>query len=116
MAVRVQLPLRVQNLMRDHQVFFEGLIMFYVYILRSIATDRYYIGYSESPDLRLLGHNSRKVKSTRLFRPWEKVYQEIYDTELQAIRREREIKNKKSRAYIQWLIGQTRPDENRDGK
>ena len=88
--------------------------MFYVYILKSEKTARYYIGYSHSPDQRLAEHNSGKVKATRNFRPWIKVYMEAFDTELLAIRREREIKAKKSRTYIQWLIGQTRPDENRD--
>ena len=81
-----------------------------MYILKSISTARYYVGYSEFPDLRLREHNSGKVKSTRLLRPWIKVYLEMYDTELLAIRREGEIKAKKSRVYIDWLIGQTRPD------
>jgi hypothetical protein len=31
-----------------------------------------------------------------------------------ALSREREIKLKKSKKYIEWLIGQTRPDEDRD--
>lgn len=78
--------------------------MFYVYILKSELTGRYYIGYSDSPERRLLEHNSGKVKSTRPFRPWIKVYQEIHETETLAIKREKEIKLKKSRSYIEWLI------------
>jgi putative endonuclease len=81
--------------------------MFYVYILKSSLKDRYYIGYSELPDRRLAEHNSGKVKSTRNYRPWVKVYVEEHETELLAIRREREIKSKKSRVYIDWLLGQT---------
>ena len=110
MVVRVQLPPRVQ---RGNW----SPVMYYVYILSSFSRKRYYIGYSEFPDKRLTEHNSGKVKSTRLYRPWVKVYVEKCDTELLAIRREREIKSKKSRAYIEWLIGnvETRPDESRDG-
>jgi len=78
--------------------------MYYVYILRSELSRRYYIGYSDAPDRRLLEHNSGKVKSTRPFRPWIKVYQEIYETETLAMKREKEIKLKKSRNYIEWLI------------
>ena len=78
--------------------------MYYVYILKSESGARYYIGYSESPDRRLLEHNSGKVKSTRPFRPWIKVYQEIHKTETLAMKREKEIKLKKSRSYIEWLI------------
>ena len=75
--------------------------MYYVYILHSLSKDRYYIGYSENPDRRILEHNSGKVTSTRLYRPWVKMYTEAYDTEVSAIRREREIKLKKSRLYIE---------------
>ena len=84
--------------------------MFYVYVLRSEPTGRYYIGYSQFPDQRLAEHNSGKVKSTRNFRPWKKIYTETFPSEVLAIRREREIKSKKSRIYIEALIGLTRPD------
>ena len=109
MSVRVQLPPRVQR-------GFLFTVMYYVYILSAVSRNRYYIGYSEFPDKRLIEHNSGKVKSTRLYRPWVKVYVEKFDTELLAIRREREIKSKKSRLYIEWLIRnrETRPDESRD--
>ena len=84
-------------------------VMFYVYILKSELNGRYYIGYSESPDRRLLEHNSGKVKSTRPFRPWIKVYQEIHETEVLAMRREKEIKTMKSRVYIEQLIWSDTP-------
>ena len=102
MAVRVQLPSRV--------------LMFFVYILQSEINGRFYIGYSDFPERRLVEHNSGKVKSTRPYRPWKKVYQESLSTEIAAINRERELKSKKSRNYLEWLIGQTRPDEYRDGQ
>jgi len=88
--------------------------MFYVYILKSLSKGRYYIGYSEFPEHRLAEHNSGKVKSTRNLRPWIKVHAEKFESELLAIRREREIKAKKSRVYIEWLIDQAHPDESRN--
>jgi putative endonuclease len=78
--------------------------MYYVYILKSLKRDRYYIGYSEFPERRLQEHNSGKVKSTKPFRPWVKVYVEECVDELCAIRRERDIKSMKSRIYIEGLI------------
>jgi putative endonuclease len=81
--------------------------MYYVYILKSQKTSRYYIGYSHSPDRKLTEHNSGKVRSTKNFRPWIKVYAEECATELIAIRREREIKSMKSRVYIEKLIAGT---------
>jgi putative endonuclease len=84
--------------------------MFFVYILQSVASGRYYIGYSEFPERRLTEHNSGKVKSTRIFRPWMKVYTESFPSQAEAMRREKSIKAMKSRSYIQKLIGKTRPD------
>ena len=82
--------------------------MFYVYILQSLMVDRFYIGYSERPERRLIDHNSGKVKSTRNFRPWIKIYQEEFETELQAIRRERYIKSMKSKKFIRELVDTSR--------
>jgi putative endonuclease len=100
MLVRVRLP---------SWVLISSLcFMFYVYILQSQGADRSYIGYSEAPDRRLSVHNSGKVKSTRNFRPWKKVYQEEFETELLAIRRERYIKSMKSKKFIQQLVDTSR--------
>jgi putative endonuclease len=84
--------------------------MFFVYILQSEKSARFYIGYSENPDRRLAEHNSGKVKSTKPFRPWIKVYIESYLSEAEAIKREKYLKAMKSKVYIQNLIGKTRPD------
>jgi putative endonuclease len=81
-----------------------------VYILQAESSGRFYIGYSESPERRLSEHNAGKVKSTRNFRPWVKVYAEGFQAQIEAIRREKEIKAMKSRLYIQKLIGRARPD------
>ena len=82
--------------------------MFYVYILQSLNVDRFYVGYSEDPDRRLIDHNSGKVKSTRNFRPWRKVYHEEFESELLAIRRERYIKSMKSKKFLQELVDTSR--------
>jgi putative endonuclease len=111
MLVRVQLPSWVRKALNHSGLF---LFMFYVYILKSKIRGRFYIGYSENPDQRLVEHNSGKAPSTKPYRPWEKVYQEEFTSAVDALRREREIKSKKSKKYIEWLIGQTRPDEDRD--
>jgi putative endonuclease len=59
--------------------------MFYVYILKSLKTDRFYVGYSQNPETRLTEHNSGKVASTRNQKPWIKLYQETFDSEILAI-------------------------------
>src|SRR5690606_28751757 len=48
-----------------HQVFFclaEFLtVMYYVYILKSVSTDRYYVGYSELPEGNASGFSFEEV-------------------------------------------------------
>jgi len=90
--------------------------MFFVYILRSEKNGRYYIGYSDDSERRLTEHNSGKVKSTKAFRPWIKVYTEVFQTEIEAVRRERYLKSMKSRVYLESLIGRHVPIPNRDGQ
>ena len=77
---------------------------YYVYILYSQSKDKYYTGYSHNPDERLVEHNMGATISTRSGRPWILVYTEHFMDKSSAIRRESEIKKKKSRKYIEDLI------------
>jgi putative endonuclease len=75
-----------------------------VYILYSQSKDRYYIGYSQNVDERLLEHNNGSTPSTRPGIPWRIAYQEECADKTAAIRRENKIKKMKSRKYIERLI------------
>ena len=78
--------------------------MFYTYILYSVKHDRYYIGQCEDVNARVIRHNNRGVPSTKPYVPWDLVYTEFFNTRAKATQREKEIKNKKSRNYIEYLI------------
>ena len=78
--------------------------MYTVYILYSQTLDRYYVGQSEDLDKRLLSHFSGISPYTSIAKDWQLVYKERFNTRNEAIRRENEIKRKKSRKYIVWLI------------
>lgn len=83
--------------------------MFYVYIIYSSKTDRFYTGYTdEDVPLRVQRHNLGWTKSTKTGIPWNLVYTESYPLKADALIREREIKKKKSRKYIEFLIRQTK--------
>jgi hypothetical protein len=43
---------------------------YWVYILRSEDTGRYYTGSTEDIDKRVIDHNGGRVESTRAYRPW----------------------------------------------
>jgi len=79
-------------------------MVYFVYILYSEKTDRYYIGSTSDIDKRLLKHNLGGTASTRPGRPWKLVYTETLQNKTEALVREKEIKKKKSRKYIEWLI------------
>ena len=76
------------------------------YILYSSKLDKYYIGYTNDIDRRLEEHNRKKGKYTDTGIPWQMVYSESFDSAEEAHQRELEIKKKKSRKYIVWLISQ----------
>ena len=78
--------------------------MFYVYILQSLKDGSYYIGQTNNVSNRLERHNSQRQLATRSKVPWELVYTEPFPTRSQAVRREREIKNWKSRQAIKELL------------
>ena len=78
--------------------------MYWVYILFSRKLDKYYIGSTNDLHRRLEDHNRGKTPFTKLGMPWELKYTENFETRKDVIRRELEIKRKKSRKYIESLI------------
>ena len=87
--------------------------MRHTYILKSSKNNKYYIGSTYDINKRLSEHNSGKVKSTKLNKPWSIYYFEKFENEKDAILRERQIKAWKSRKMIEKLKF-TRPRPSRD--
>jgi putative endonuclease len=81
--------------------------MAYTYIIYSEKTNRYYVGSCQDMEVRLAQHNAGRNTSTKAGAPWELRYSETYPTSQLARKREAEIKKKKSRKYIEQLIGPT---------
>ena len=79
---------------------------FIVYILYSKSSDEFYTGHTEHDDNRLFRHNNSGSKSTKHAKDWELKYKELFSTRSDAMKRELEIKKKKSKRYIEWLIAQ----------
>ena len=77
---------------------------FYVYILYSSSLDQYYVGQTENLEDRIFRHTNSGSKSTKRTDDWILKYAEEFDSRSEAIHRELEIKNKKSRKYIEWLV------------
>jgi len=66
--------------------------MFAVYILKSLKDQFPYIGYSSNLKKRIVEHNSGKVFSTKIRRPFKLVYCEVYLSKDDAVKREHNLK------------------------
>ena len=78
--------------------------MFYVYIIYRQKLNRYYVGHTADIMIRLTQHNNKISHYTSKASDWELVFQESFASRELAQNRELEIKKKKSRKSIEWLI------------
>jgi len=74
--------------------------MYAVYILKSVKDQNLYIGSTNNLKRRLAEHISGKVFSTQNRRPFKLVYCELYKSEIDARKREHNLKLR-SRALSQ---------------
>jgi putative endonuclease len=78
--------------------------MFFVYILQSRSSSRFYIGHTDNILDRFNRHRAGRSKSTRGRGPWWMPYYEVHATRSDAATRERQLKGWKSAAAIRKLI------------
>jgi putative endonuclease len=79
-----------------------------VYIIYSNLADKYYVGYTaDDIQSRIRKHNSNHKGFTGKFNDWKICFTEEFDNKSIAIKREKEIKNMKSRIYIENLISKS---------
>ena len=96
-----QLP---HSLTKNCEVFY--FMQFTVYILYSTFKSKYYIGFtSDDINERLRRHNTNHRGFTGGIGDWIIVYTEQFSTKQEAMQREKQIKNWKSRKMIEKLIG-----------
>jgi len=77
----------------------------YVYVLKSLKDNGYYIGVTHNVTLRFQNHNTGFVRSTRHRRPMKVVYTEIFETKHEALLRERFLKKQKGGDVFKRIIG-----------
>ena len=65
----------------------------YVYLLKSLQTDKFYLGWTTDLKRRVAEHNSGKSYYTKFRGPWKLVYYEIYKNVNDAKKRERTLKH-----------------------
>ena len=93
---------------KTNRICMENGEHFFVYILQSLKDFSFYVGQCDDLDRRMSKHFDGFSKYTATKRPWRLVYFEKLPTRSHALRRENEIKSKKSRQYIESLISNWR--------
>ncbi len=80
--------------------------MYYVYVIRSLIDQSYYVGITSSLDTRLAYHNSTtlNIGVTRLKIPWEYFFTLQVPDVTVARKIENHIKRMKSRGYFKNLV------------
>ncbi|MFH0979731.1 MAG: GIY-YIG nuclease family protein [Candidatus Roizmanbacteria bacterium] len=78
--------------------------MFYVYILKSIGFDKYYIGCSSDYLKRFKEHNKGLVKSSKAFKPYDLMIKQGYLTLSKARKIEKRLKDLKRKDYIDRIV------------
>ncbi len=79
--------------------------MFTVYILQNSETGKHYIGNTNDFDRRIEEHNRGQTKSTKRKGIWNLIYREKFSINIEAKRREKQIKSYKGGNAFKKLIG-----------
>ena len=87
-------------------LFYYSMIMpeFIVYVLQSEKDGTYYTGYTTDINKRISQHNSGESKSTKNKRPYKLVYNEVYYTRSEAMKREKYLKTGKGREFLSKIL------------
>ena len=82
---------------------------YFLYILKSQKTGKYYVGSTNNLDARLKRHNEGRSKYTKTGVPWELQYFEEFPDRSSAVKRENDIKRKRRKEHIEELVRTSRP-------
>jgi len=74
--------------------------MFYVYVIRSLKSKIFYVGYTENLRKRLFEYNRGLTKATAPHRPWKLVYYSAFNDKKMAKNFELYLKSGSGKAFL----------------
>jgi putative endonuclease len=80
--------------------------MNYVYALYSAKIDRIYIGQTDDLERRLSDHLKGYSKYTKRADDWMLIFQQEFENRSEAMKRERQLKTSRGRAYLRNLLAE----------
>ena len=78
--------------------------MYYVYALVNNSYNRIYVGIANKPNLRLIAHNSKQVKSTKAYTPWKRFYLKAVTSRQEARELEKKLKSGQGKEYLKSIM------------
>lgn len=79
--------------------------MHFIYVLKSSKNNKRYVGFTgKDPIVRLEEHMSGTNSWTRQNRPFTLVYQEEFDQEIEARKREKFLKSGQGRKFLDEIL------------
>jgi putative endonuclease len=77
--------------------------LYYVYAIKSQSRNYIYVGLSSDPEKRLTQHNRGYEKTTRLYRPFNIILKEDFNTRPEARKREKYLKSGAGKEFLKSL-------------
>ncbi|MEO5912178.1 MAG: GIY-YIG nuclease family protein [Pelobium sp.] len=77
---------------------------YFVYAILSEKDNRIYVGFSSDLDKRINEHNSGKTKSTKGYKPWKLIYNEVVLGRKEAREKEKHYKSGISKEFLKSLL------------
>ena len=75
-----------------------------VYVLKSLSSQKSYVGMTIELDRRLAQHNAGQHSYTKRHLPWEIVYTETFKTLIEARAREKYLKSASGRRFLKKKV------------
>jgi putative endonuclease len=90
-------------------------VAYHVYVIESVSTKRRYIGQTNDLDRRLAEHNNPDHNAlkytTKQAGPWQLIYHEQCTSRSEAMKRERWLKSRTGRRWLQTNLERASPAE-----
>ena len=78
--------------------------MYFAYVIKSIEHDYLYKGHCQDLEKRIHQHNSGMTESIRPYIPFRLIYCEQFETEREAIEREKYFKSAAGRRFLKMKL------------
>ena len=74
--------------------------MYYVYIIESTSSGKWYYGFSENLEQRILDHQTNRAKHTRFKGPWKLIFKMCFREKKEALLFEKYLKKVRNKEFI----------------